>query len=240
MQKIKCWEDILAEVEKSHGFMDMLCSSAAADYCSNGGEIPCGRGCSSCCTLAVNCTACEALLISKQLTEGQSRKLAAYIHGFKQKLPLITSLKNYLKLHRQELGGCPFLENGECGVYEARPLSCRSLLSTKESHWCGADFSELTSAGKQAFVESLDRSAVAFPMHYLAASQDAGRKLEMHAAMQMTKEFGFSLYGSMPVLVYLFKEYDLTDSIEKGADTLLELAASVGFDSQFIFQVEKP
>jgi len=205
-------------------FRDMLCNSAQADYRSSGGEIFCAKECSSCCTLAVNCTAAEALLIARSLDREQQEKLKNYVARLKGKVSEAVALKDYLRLHRKELGGCPFLAEDVCGIYPVRPISCRALLATKESRWCGVDFSELTAAEKQAFVESLDRKAVAFPLHYLACTQDAGQKLEAQLSLQLLQEYGFSLYGSMPVLVCLFRGYDLSNLLPKGADTVLSSA----------------
>jgi Fe-S-cluster containining protein len=238
MLQVERWENILANVASGQSFMDTRCASAAADFCSQGGEIFCGQGCSSCCTLAVNCTAAEALLVARALDQQQTENLKGYVAHLKERLGDAVDLKGYLRLHRKELGGCPFLDNGSCGVYSVRPISCRALLSSKESHWCAVDFSELSSAEKLAYMESLDREAVAFPMHYLACTQDSGQKLESQLSLQMLKEFGCSLYGSMPVLVYLFKECSLIDSFQKDADALRAVAASAGLDSPFLLQVD--
>lgn len=238
MQPDVKWQNILAEVESMHRFMDLFCASASADYLANNGKIFCTKGCSSCCTLAVNCTAGEALLIAAAVSPQQKKSLAGYVTSLKNIINGIADMKSYLYLHRKELGGCPFLADGICGIYAVRPLSCRALLATKESRWCGVDFSELPSADKQAFVESLDRKAVAFPLHYLACTQDTAQKLEAQASLRMLQEFGFSLSGNLPVLVYLFSEHDLSGSLGKGADTALAVAAAAGLDSQLLLQVE--
>lgn len=238
MQRDGKWGNMPAEVENMHRFMDMFCSAAAADYSAGNGKIFCTKGCSSCCTLAVNCTAAEALLVARALTPQQQQKLKPYIQKLKELLAGVADLKGYLRLHRKELGGCPFLADGICGVYSVRPLSCRALLSTKVSRWCGVDFSETGSAEKLAFMESLDRTAVAFPMHYLASTQDTGQNLEAQASLRMLQEFGFSLYGNLPALVSLFSEYNLLDSLGKGVDTALAVAAAAGLDSPFLLQVE--
>lgn len=238
MPQIDRWTKILADVESRQSFLDSLCSSAAADYRSKGGEIFCDKGCSGCCTLAVNCTAGEALLIAKMLAQEQRENLKGYVARLKNAVPEAVDLKDYLRLHRKELGGCPFLVGGICSVYAVRPLSCRALLSSKNSYWCAADFSELPAAEKRAFVESLDREAVAFPMHYLACTQKTGQTLEAETLMQLMKEFGCSLYGSMPVLVFLFLECALQEAIANGADAVLAAAASAGLDSPFLLQVD--
>lgn len=230
---------ILTDVENGHRWMDLLCTSAIAEYCSRGGEIFCAQGCSGCCTLAVNCTATEALRVAETLTDQQRQGLSVHVDKLTGKIRIIEGLKEYLRMHRKELDGCPFLDHGSCGVYPVRPLSCRALLSTRESRWCAVDFSAIPSTEKMTFVQSLDRSAVAFPMHYLAASQDAGQQLEAQASLQMLQEFGFSLYGNLPVLVHLFIAYDLRNILDQGADAVLAVAASAGLDSPFLLQVEK-
>jgi Fe-S-cluster containining protein len=239
MQRDGKWGNMRAEVESMHRFMDMFCAAAAADYSAGTGKIFCTKGCSGCCTLAVNCTAAEALRIADTLSAQQQQTLCGYIHTLKEEIRTITGLKEYLRLHRKELGGCPFLDNDCCGVYPQRPLSCRALLASKESRWCSVDFSEIPAPEKLAFMESLDRPAVAFPMHYLACTQDTGQKLEAEASLQMLREYGFSLYGCMPVLVYLFSACNLADDLAKGAAAVLETAAAAGLDSPFLLQVEK-
>lgn len=232
------WEKILDDIASGQRFMDQLSAAAIADYRAKNGEIFCGKGCSACCTLAVNCTAVEAVLVARALDQQQVENLKEYVARLKTRVCEAVDLKGYLRLHRKELGGCPFLEGGLCGIYAVRPISCRALLSSKESRWCAVDFSEISPAEKLAYMESLDRAAVAFPMHYLASTLDAGQKLESQLSLQMLKEFGCSLYGSMPVLVYLFKECSLIDSLQKGADEMLAIAAAAGHDSPYLLQVE--
>jgi Fe-S-cluster containining protein len=233
------WQAILAETGRQQRFMDMLCNSAVAAYGACGGEIYCRKGCSCCCTLAVNCTAAEAFLVAAVIAKQQMNALAVYVEKLKERLAGVTGLKEYLHMHRQELDGCPFLTAGVCGVYPARPISCRALLSTRESYWCGADFSKLAAGEKEAFLNSLDRAFTSFPLHYLASTRDAGQQLEAQPTMLMVKEFGFSLYGSLPVMVHLFSKHHLLAALEKGADAVLKLAASAGLDSPYLLQIEK-
>jgi hypothetical protein len=186
----------------------------------------------------VNCSAAEALLIARSLDQDQRERLKGYVAGLTSRLSAVADLKEYLRLFRHEPGGCPFLDRDICGVYPVRPVSCRALLSTKTSRWCAADFSELPPAEKSAFIEGLDRTAVAFPMHYLASSQEAGQALETQMLLQTAREFGCTLYGSMPALVYLFSECALLESFPGGADAVLAVAASAGLDSPFVLQVD--
>ena len=76
----------------------------------------CKRGCSSCCFLPVSISAAEVEYIEKHT-------------GAKR-----TSVQP----HRNVLGEpCPFVEDGECSIYEHRPYACRRHLAfTKTSTWC--------------------------------------------------------------------------------------------------------
>jgi len=187
----------------------------------------------------VNCTLTEAVTIAAALDEGQSARVDAYVERLKRLLAGAGELKEYLRLHRRESGGCPLLaEDGTCGIYACRPLSCRALLSTRESRWCTADFASLSQAEKQAFVESLDRKVIAFPMHYLAASRDAGAELENLLSMRMAATFGFSAYGSMPVLLHLVKRHDLVRVAAQGRGAMEELLAVTGLDNPLLLQLE--
>jgi Fe-S-cluster containining protein len=234
------WEKLAGELEKQQQFMEMLTRSLSGDYRSRGGEIYCARGCSGCCNLVVNCTLTEAVKVAAVLNREQLSRVDAYVERLQGLMTGVTGLKEYLRIHRQSSGGCPLLEgDGSCGVYAVRPLSCRALLSTMDSRWCGVDFAALTAAEKEAFMESLDREAVAFPLHYLAASRDAGMGLEQQASRRMGELLGFSLYGNMPVLVHLITRHELGRVALRGRHAVTELLAVTALDNQLLLQVEE-
>jgi hypothetical protein len=150
-------------------------------------------------------------------------------------LPAAADLKSWLGLHRTVIGSCPFLEaDGACGVYTVRPFSCRALLSTKESRWCGADFSVLGSEEKRTFVASLDLTVVAFPMHYVRVTQELGQELEALAAQRMREQFGFSLYGNFPVLAHLEREHRLSTVFPAGREAVEQLLTREGLNHPFL------
>lgn len=231
------FDGMLAELASQHDLMDMLAGSVTADYLSKGGAVHCSKGCSSCCTLAVNCTFAEALLISESLNETQSLSVEHYVNLLREKVPLAADLKGYLRMHRKEMGGCPFLEDGACGVYRVRPVSCRALLSTMESSWCGADFSELSTAEKQLFMESLDRTVTAFPMHYIAATKEVGTEMERLSTARMSGLLGFSISGNMPVLVHLIKQHGIKDALAAGHERVDALIRSALPDIRFLVEI---
>ena len=197
-------------------------------------------GCSTCCTLAVNCTLPEAMVVAAALTDSQVERLAAHVARLPAVAASSSDLKEYLRRQRQELGACPFLEDdGRCGVYPARPLSCRALLSTREPHWCGIDFATLSSAEKQEFMAGLDRSIVAFPLHYVAATREQGQLRESDLAGAMTGRFGFYLYGNLPALVYLERQHRLGEAVAAGRETTMSLLTAAGLDHPFLVTVDQ-
>lgn len=239
IQSTHLWEKLTNELATQQQFMEMFTRSLTADYRSRGGGIFCARGCSGCCTLVVNCTLTEAVTIAIALDEERSARVDSYVARLRELLASAGDLKEYLRLHRRETGGCPLLErDGSCGIYSARPLSCRALLATRESRWCSADFAMLSPEDKRAFMESLDRDAVAFPMHYLAASKDAGTGLENRLAIRLAETFGFSVYGNMPVLVHLVKRHDLARVVPAGRGAVADLLVRVGLDNPLLLQLE--
>ena len=220
--------------ERQHCF-DQLCTAWSSEYRQRGGSIHCGKGCSGCCSLVVNCTFPEAVLVTRALNQQHQEQLQAQIPRIQKAATSSASLKEWLRTYRSEAGPCPFLDqSGACGVYAARPLSCRSLLATKEPDWCIADFVSLNSQEKQTFMESLDRSAVAFPTHYAATPQEIGQDLEEATLRQMETVYGFSIVGSLPWLVWLERNYQLSNRLSGGRDTVQDFLTEEGVANPFL------
>jgi Fe-S-cluster containining protein len=220
------WTELLEEVAVQRQCLDMMNAAWIGEYAARGGVIHCGRGCHGCCSLAVNCTLTEAVGLAGCLDVTQLAAVGAYAGRLRELTATVQDLKGYLQMQRREMGMCPLLaHDGACSAYVSRPLSCRSLLSTRESYWCGVDFAEVAPAEKEAYLTSLDRSAVAFPLHYLASAQETGRELESRQLAHMQELFGFSCYGCMPVLVTLVHDHGLSGAASrKEAEALVEAA----------------
>jgi Fe-S-cluster containining protein len=227
---------LLAELAARHNLLDQLAAAVTAEYHARGGKVFCAKGCSNCCTLVVNCTFPEALLIAESLDERQAGAVDAYAAGLFSRVQQVSDLKGYLRMNRKEMGGCPFLSDGACGIYRVRPASCRALLSTMENSWCGADFSELSADEKKLYMDSLDRSITAFPLHYMASTQETGTEMERLTAVNMSKIFGFSLYGNMPVMVHLIKRHRLLDAVQSGREQVEGLLCTVLPDNRFLVE----
>lgn len=233
------WE-MLKETRQKQELFDRQIAAWTTDYCRRGGTISCGKGCCGCCSLAVNCTFTEALRVADSLDERLAERVRLHAPRLLERMQGVTDLKEFLKIHRNEIGPCPFLdEDGSCGVYEVRPFTCRALLATRESRWCSADFSKISSEEKQAFVESLDREVVSFPMHYAALPQELGRELESMTARRTADCFGVSLYGTLPFLVYLQLEHGLADIVAKGYEAVAAFLHSREFAHPFLVSCDR-
>ena len=229
------WQQLVNAAGDQQTLFDGEIQAWIGRYASGGGTIFCGKGCGNCCTLAVNCTFPEALRISMSLSPLQAEKVRAHTARLMARMHGVSDLKSYLRMHRQEIGNCPFLDDGGiCGIYGERPFSCRALLSTKESRWCGLDFSRLSSEEKRDFVESLDREMVSFPLHYVAQTQNLGQALETGMAEEMIKRFGFSLYGELPYLVHLEQQHQLSSIIPHGYEITMSFLDQNGLLNPFL------
>jgi Fe-S-cluster containining protein len=228
-----------SEAGRDASAVDAAIAGWTAAYSTAGGKIFCGKGCSGCCSLAVNCTLPEALRVAELLTEGQKRSVLEHGEKIVERLPDVRDLKEYLRMHRDELGRCPLLESdGSCGVYAVRPLSCRSLISTKESRWCSTDFAALDAAEKRTFVESLDTSAVAFPTHYAAFPQQAALAREEAAERLMKETFGFSLSGNLRYLLFVEVAHGIGRTVSRGFDATATFLFSKGLLLPFVLDLK--
>lgn len=234
----KAMGDLLDVVKQQQVFLEMFVRSWVDDYRSSGGAIFCGKGCRNCCSLAVHTGFAEALAVARHLDETQGRAVESYAVKLKDLLHGVSELPEYLRLHRQTMGFCPLLTDaGACGVYPVRPLSCRSLISTRESVWCGADFSQVSQAERDAFVAALDRKVVAFPSHYVAVLQESGKELEEAGAKSMREGMGFSLYGNLGVLVHLCRSQGLAEACLEGKSSAACCIAGAGFDHPLLLTI---
>ena len=232
-------QKVMDETEKRQARFDGAVADWLNDYRRRGGLIYCGKGCRHCCNLAVNATYPEAVLVARAVGEGQLDKLRRHAARLAEIAAGAPDLVSYLRAHRANAGFCPFLgEDGACSVYAARPFSCRSLLATKESSWCGQDFAVLGAAERRVFMDGLDRSVVAFPMHYVAVTQELGQQYELESSRIMEDAVGFTLYGSLAYLVYLEKEHGLGEVVARGYVATLEMLRHKGLLSRFLVIME--
>lgn len=224
-------------VQSCHEQLDAATARQVADYSARGGRIFCGPGCSNCCSLVVNATLPEALAIAASLNPAQVAAVKGHVEAMLAGWDDQRDLKGYLRWHRQSVGLCPLLtKGGECGVYPLRPLACRSLLATRPADWCAVDFGTLSSLEKELFMSSLDRSAVAFPTHYFAASQELGQELEQRLTLAQQATWGFSLSGNLNVLIFLQLEFGIAEVVGQGGAAVAGLLGQSGLARPLLLQ----
>ena len=227
------WTELLEELALQRQCLDLMTAGWIGEYVARGGVIHCARGCHACCSLAVNCTLTEAVALSATLSEAQHAAVGAYAVRLRELAGPEIDMKEYLRLQRREMGMCPLLAaDGACGAYAARPLSCRALLSTRESYWCGVDFATLPADEKERYLASLDRSVTDFPLHYLASARETGRDFETRQLSHMGERLGYACYGCMPVLVHLVHGYALHEAAS--GEQAAGLVSEAGSDSPLL------
>ena len=211
------WESLKSEVHEQHTHIDGQVQDWIGTYTEKGGQIYCGAGCKNCCRQPVNAVFTEAVCIAEMLSEHQISVLRSDVKRLLDRIGEASDPKSFHELHCNVIGFCTFLDDdGCCSVYADRPFSCRSLLSTRHSDWCGVDFDTLDPIKRQNFVRELDRDVVAYPLHYVAPTIEEGLRVEFTAKEKMVDRFGFALWGLLPYLVWLETECELSKVVPQG------------------------
>ncbi|MBW2451651.1 MAG: hypothetical protein JRE16_03620 [Deltaproteobacteria bacterium] len=186
--------------------------------------------------MAVHATLDEAVGIARRLTEDQSRRLAEYVDGLKEVLACGVQFRDYLRWHPQRVGHCPFLsEASTCGIYAQRPLSCRALLSTRPAAWCATDLAALDDWDRELYRQSLDPEFVAWPSHFIAATQTYARDLEAHLLARQKSRYGWSLSGNFPLLVWLEREHQVS---HRPLDVCFRRLTGLNAESLFVLDLD--
>ncbi len=233
------WPELLENLSASGRQLDqqtdLLCQTENTQF-----QLFCTKGCSNCCTLAVNCSFVEAVAIANNLSADQRQALTAKLPLLRQISQQAENLKEFLRQFRAQLGGCPFLavEDGSCSIYPLRPLSCRALLSTRNSSWCAVDFADLHPQEKEAFLSSLNPEIVAFPTHYLATSQELGLELESVSMVAMRDTFSVALSGNLIYQVWLETEFQLSKVLAQGFAATRQFIEERKLDLPFLLQLQ--
>ncbi len=92
-------------------------------------ELACEAGCAACCRLAVAITAPEAIRIVHWL---RARRSPAELGDLRQRVAGTSAQASHLSLEgraRARVACALLLPDGNCGVYEVRPIGCRGWTS---------------------------------------------------------------------------------------------------------------
>ena len=90
------------------------------------GRPACRKGCDSCCHRVVTASVPEVFAAS-DFVRGKFNE--AQLEAFRERCRALEEAnEGFWSLRAMNgTGACPFLEEGACSIYEARPLSCRAL-----------------------------------------------------------------------------------------------------------------
>jgi Fe-S-cluster containining protein len=112
--------------------MDQLLEAFLQRAEKEGQPVACKKGCAWCCHQAVFAVTHEFLYLHEYVQKHVSGKKQEELLGKARdrvKITLNRSEADQLKIR----AACPFLENGSCSVYAARPMACRIYLSASEA-----------------------------------------------------------------------------------------------------------
>ncbi|MBM3537082.1 MAG: YkgJ family cysteine cluster protein [Alphaproteobacteria bacterium] len=120
--------------------------------------IACRKGCYFCCHVNVSASIPDAILVANTIRSGSAGRFAAAVRTTAAQIAGLDPAERY----RQAIP-CPLLEDGACGIHEARPTACRAYLAT-DAGKCEASLSSVKAGGQPTPVESL-----AYPQQLSAA-----------------------------------------------------------------------
>lgn len=124
-------EKLQQAIMQLYDAVDGLLESFLNRTTQEGKPADCRKGCSWCCHQAVFAVTHEVLYLlaylQERCSEEERRRFLDHANN-KSKITAPKSVEGVLK-NRQP---CPFLDQGICSVYEARPMACRIYLSSSE------------------------------------------------------------------------------------------------------------
>lgn len=92
--------------------------------------IACHKGCATCCTIRVIATAPEVLMLARYIRANEAALKAAGIDLRQRLNDTDRATRGLGESQRVALRRrCPFIDNGVCVIYPARPLACRGHAS---------------------------------------------------------------------------------------------------------------
>lgn len=140
----------LDAVRKGHRLLDVVLEKAIAEGTDPAGkklDIPCCRGCFACCYEPVYADKSEAALVLetiKSLPQEKQDEIKARVKSALDTLKASGILSEDMPsvfAYRKLRVPCPFLDlsNGDCLVYEDRPVGCRSHIALFPKEFCEDD-----------------------------------------------------------------------------------------------------
>jgi Fe-S-cluster containining protein len=133
-------ENLLKAIRHLYDSMDELLDAFLQRSAAEGKPAECRKGCHWCCHQAVFATTHEILFLGMHVRKNhQAKEQESFLERAREKSLLTAgrSLEEQLKIRK----ACPFLYDGSCSVYPARPMACRIYLSSSEAA-CRREFDD--------------------------------------------------------------------------------------------------
>lgn len=200
---------------------DALVATAITLTEQAGHAIQCRRGCSACCHQIIPVSPVEAFALLDAVDGMEPDRRASVEARFSaardqiQSAGLSSSLDDVIAeragrevvtaYFKQQIP-CPFLEDGACGIYALRPMSCRELIVISDPAYC----------------DNADGSGV--------------RRIPMLTEMsQVLRGLSASIWGDAPTRMPLIRAVDwarehrdLSDTVAKGTDLFRGILTLMG------------
>jgi Fe-S-cluster containining protein len=168
-----------------HKAFDRALEPVLAEAAAHGERPPCRAGCAWCCYEPVYADQREAELIAERVSrmpaadqERIREATRAWVATFIAS-PLVGVPDPHVLDYRRLRLACPLLKDGQCSVYEDRPLGCRAHIAQRTAELCAADSLRL----RQQFL-------VTAPLVLRAMAEWLPRGIETdHLAMILHRQF---------------------------------------------------
>jgi len=188
------------------------------DYLEQSGLRPsCRAGCFFCCYGWVEASLGEAERALGAADDAVRRRV--FLEG-RRRARRLARAKNDPRLPERHFLArvpCPFLAEGRCAVYPARPLACRGVLTDLDPAYCAPGATRrLKGRALSRYRSRLDPRRHG-PEHYLRVPKEAARRRFLALLEAEARARGFTLAGELSVLAYLLQHPPFRAALEEGA-----------------------
>jgi Fe-S-cluster containining protein len=147
-------------------------------------EVACRAGCDHCCHYVIRATGAEMLLIKQHLVNTASPTTLKTVMDRARANVQAGKGLDIEQLTATNLP-CPFLQSGQCSIYEVRPANCRGYHSTDVAQ-CKASFERPQEILPRKVARPVEDAAGGLVGGYLQAQQSLGldaREYELNSAL---------------------------------------------------------
>ena len=194
-----------------------------------GTPIFCRAGCSLCCDMPIIATYLEA---EAALTAATPEMLDQHRVRARQVTDLAHAVgreEEFLSSYRSVASFCPFLVEGLCGIYAARPGKCRSTYSTRDASFCadGGILAMAPEAVDQYVRENESNPRVEGFTHYLVSTETPITSYQQELMAEAKRRHGAIVYGDWSVMVALAADDSFRQNLGTAGRSAQRVSAAV-------------